>query len=171
MLDTALTNYAWIALGANLPFDGGDPSQTLRNILPELQNLSPRPLLVSSFYESEPKDCPPGSPCYVNAIAGLLPSPGETPESLLQKLQDLEQGYGRKRSGILNEARTLDLDLLVFGNETRNTVFLTLPHPRAHERRFVLEPWMELTGQEWILQDRTLAVWLSACRDPGTKHD
>ncbi len=157
---------AFVALGANLPFGAGDPAATLQAVLPELQQLSAQPLLVSSFYASEPKDCPPGSPKYLNAVVGLLPLPGESPEALLHKLQALEQRFGRVRSGIVNEARTLDLDLLAFRDETRATTFLTLPHPRAHERRFVLEPWREIAGGDLLLQGRTLGEWERDCSDP-----
>jgi len=160
---------AYVALGANLPFGAGDPAATLQSVLPELQLLSAQPLLVSSFYESDPKDCPPGSPQYLNAVAGLLPLADETPESLLLKLQALEQRFGRVRSGVVNEARTLDLDLLAFGAEVRATAFLTLPHPRAHERRFVLEPWIDLAGTEQLLAGRTLGQWQTQCRDPALK--
>src|SRR5690606_9173455 len=61
--------YAWVALGANLPRGAADPAATLRAVLPELQALATGPLLVSAFYESDPRDCPPGSPRYVNAVA------------------------------------------------------------------------------------------------------
>jgi 2-amino-4-hydroxy-6-hydroxymethyldihydropteridine diphosphokinase len=159
--------FAFVALGANLPFGAGDPAATLQAVLPELQKLSLQPLLVSSFYESDPKDCPPGSPQYLNGVVGLLPLPDETPEALLLKLQVLEQRFGRVRSGVVNEARTLDLDLLAFRTEARATTFLTLPHPRAHERRFVLEPWIEIAGAGWLLQGKTLGQWARACTDPA----
>lgn len=159
--------FAFVALGANLPHGEGDPAATLRAVLPELQKLSRLPLLVSPFYESDPKDCPPGSPQYLNGVVGLLPLPDETPELLLLKLQALEQHFGRVRSGVINEARTLDLDLLAFGDETRSTPFLALPHPRAHERRFVLEPWIEIAGAKWSLGGKTLGEWESACTDPA----
>lgn len=158
-----------MALGANLPFGAGDPAATLQTVLPELQQLSAQPLLVSAFYESDPKDCPPGSPQYLNGVVALLPLPDETPESLLLKLQALEQRFGRVRSGIVNEARTLDLDLLSFRDETRVTRFLTLPHPRAHERRFVLEPWIEIAGAGWLLNGQTLGQWQHACTDPALR--
>lgn len=164
-----LHEFAFVALGANLPFGAGDPAATLQRVLPELQQLSAQPLLVSAFYESDPKDCPPGSPQYLNGVVGLLPLPDETPESLLHKLQALEQRFGRLRSGIVNEARTLDLDLLAFGNEMRSTSFLTLPHPRAHERRFVLQPWLEIAGADWLLNGRTLREWQRACTDPDLR--
>ena len=68
----------------------------------------------------------------------------ETPESLLAKLQRLEQEFGRRPKRVLNEPRPLDLDLIAFGRETRVSKELTLPHPRAHERRFVLQPISEI---------------------------
>ena len=158
--------FAFVALGANLPFGAGDPSATLQAVLPALQRLSVLPLQVSRFYESDPKDCPPGSPQYLNGVVALAPQSEETPESLLQKLQALEQQYGRVRSGVVNEARTLDLDLIAFGTEVRSTSHLTLPHPRAHERRFVLEPWMEISGAGYLLAGVSLGRWLDECLDP-----
>lgn len=167
MAAATLADYAWVALGANLPHGDGHPADTLHAVLPELQALSAAPLRVSAFYESDPKDCPRGSPRYVNAVAALLPGPGESPESLLDRLQDLERRFGRVRSGVVNESRTLDLDLLAFAAATRDTARLTLPHPRAHERRFVLEPWLELAGPNWQLRGQSLAAWLQRCTDPA----
>jgi 2-amino-4-hydroxy-6-hydroxymethyldihydropteridine diphosphokinase len=63
---------------------------------------------------------------------------------VLAKLQMLEKEFGRTQKKILNEPRPLDLDLIAFGNETRATAELSLPHPRAHLRRFVLEPLAEI---------------------------
>jgi len=109
-----------------------------------LQELSDQPLAKSSLVESTPVECPPGSPNFVNAVVGLVTRPDETPESLLQKLQALEKEFGRTVKKMLNEARPLDLDLINFGNEVRSTPELTLPHPRAHLRQFVLQPLVEI---------------------------
>jgi len=70
----------------------------------------------------------------------------ETPESLFKKLQALEKEFGRTPKKILNEPRSLDLDLIAFGNATCHTPQLILPHPRAHLRRFVLEPLREIAS-------------------------
>ena len=156
---------AFIALGANLPHGSGSPVDTLRRALVALAGLSQGPVAASGFYRSAPKDCPPDSPDYVNAVAVLLPLPGETPLALLRKLQAIEQAEGRVRSGLRNEARTLDLDLLMFADCRLDTDTLTLPHPRAHERRFVLEPWCALAGPAWSLAGRTLSDWLRDCQD------
>jgi 2-amino-4-hydroxy-6-hydroxymethyldihydropteridine diphosphokinase len=165
MSDAGHSDFAWVALGANLPHGSDNPAATLRAVLPELQKLGNATLLASSFYVSDPKDCPPGSPRYVNAVVGLAPGPAESPESLLLKLQTLEQRFGRRRSDIRNAARTLDLDLLAFGAEFRNTPALTLPHPRAHQRRFVLQPWIEIAGVDFLLRGRPLGEWLGDCHD------
>jgi 2-amino-4-hydroxy-6-hydroxymethyldihydropteridine diphosphokinase len=157
---------AFVALGANLSSLQGDPLRTLKSALAELALLSSEELQVSPFYKSDPKDCPPDSPVYINAVARLVPLPGEDPFSLLQKLQNIETRFGRVRSGILNEARTLDLDLLTFGQQQLATEVLVLPHPRAHARRFVLEPWLTLVGAQWPLHGSTLGEWLHQCSDP-----
>ena len=131
---------AFIALGSNL----GNSREILQLATESLQALSVTPLLKSSLLETAPVDCPPGSPMFLNAVVGLTPRPGETPESLLAELQALEKESGRQPKKVLNEARPLDLDLIAFGSETRATPALTLPHPRAHLRRFVLQPLAEI---------------------------
>jgi 2-amino-4-hydroxy-6-hydroxymethyldihydropteridine diphosphokinase len=131
---------AYVALGSNL----GLPHELVLRAIDRLQAFSESPILRSSLYETDPVDCPPGSPKFVNAVAGLIPRADETPESLLKKLQGLEREFGRQPKRVHNEARPLDLDLIAFGDEVRNTPELVLPHPRAHERRFVLEPLAEI---------------------------
>src|SRR5580658_7492201 len=90
---------AFVALGSNL----GDSREIIRRAFERLQSLSDAPLLRSSLWRSAPVDCPPGSPPFVNAVAGLHPRPGETPQSLLRQLQVLEAEFGRRRSGVANE--------------------------------------------------------------------
>jgi 2-amino-4-hydroxy-6-hydroxymethyldihydropteridine diphosphokinase len=138
-----LGEIAVVALGSNL----GDARRNVLDAMNQLQPLSREPLLKSSLWQTSPIDCPPGSPPFVNAVVGLVPLAGETPESLLTKLQALERQFGRQQKKVHNEPRPLDLDLIVFGRETRNTVELVLPHPRAHERRFVLEPLSEIAPE------------------------
>lgn len=143
-------SHRWVvvALGSNL----GDPATTLQAAGDELAALSTRPLLRSSLWRTAPVDCPPGSPDFLNAVVAWEAAAEETPESLLASLQTIERKLGRQRKGVINEARTLDLDLIVFGREVRSTPELTLPHPRAHLRRFVLKPLVEI---------------LPECRAPG----
>jgi 2-amino-4-hydroxy-6-hydroxymethyldihydropteridine diphosphokinase len=144
---------AYVALGSNL----GDPRQNVLRAMERLQELSAAPLLKSSLIETAPVDCPPGSPNFVNAVAGLAPRPGETPESLLAKLRALEKEFGRQPKKVSNEPRPLDLDLIAFGGEIRHTPSLVLPHPRAHLRRFVLEPLVEI-APDLILPGQTRTV-------------
>jgi 2-amino-4-hydroxy-6-hydroxymethyldihydropteridine diphosphokinase len=132
--------WAIVALGSNL----GDSPMILRQAVGRLQELSPEPVRRSSWWKSSPVDCPPGSPVFVNAVVALVPRADETPESLMAKLQALERDFGRLPKRVLNEPRPLDLDLIAFGDEVRSTAALTLPHPRAHLRRFVLEPLREI---------------------------
>ncbi len=122
-----------------------------------IQELAEGPILKSSLWQSTPVDCPPGSPMFVNAVVGLMPRTGETPESLLLKLQTLEKEFGRRPKKVWNEPRPLDLDLIAFGGEIRTTKALTLPHPRAHTRRFVLHPLSEI-APELVLPGQTQSV-------------
>lgn len=112
-----------------------------------LQAFSPAPLRKSSLWKTAPVDCPPGSPPFLNAVVALVPLPTETPESLLEKLQQLEKESGRQPKKIPNEARPLDLDLIVFGKERRAGEKLILPHPRAQQRHFVLQPLCEIAPE------------------------
>lgn len=131
---------AFIALGSNL----GDSCKTVLEAMERLGDFAAGPVLKSSLYRTTPLDCPPGSPEFVNAVAGFVPQMGETPESLLKKLRALELEFGRAPKKITNEPRPLDLDLIAFGNEIRNSPELSLPHPRAHLRKFVLQPLSEI---------------------------
>ena len=131
-----------------------------------LRRHSDRPLLKSSLWQSTPVECPPGSPLFVNAAVAFEPLRNETPESLLAKLQALEKEFGRRPKEVLNEPRPLDLDLIAFGNEVRSTPHLTLPHPRAQLRRFVLAPLNEI-APDLILpgQRRSIRDLLAALRN------
>ena len=144
---------ALVAFGSNL----GNSREIILAAMTHLQNFSAAPILKSSLWETTPVDCPPGSPKFLNAVVGFIPQKGETPESLLKKLQDLEKSFGRTPKKVLNEARPLDLDLIAFGNETRNSPDLILPHPRAHSRRFVLQPLSEI-APDLILPGQTKTV-------------
>ena len=88
---------------------------------------------------------------------GLRVTSAGTPESLLKKLQALEMEFGRRPKKLLNEPRPLDLDLIAFGDERRTAPALTLPHPRAHQRSFVLQPLAEISP-DFILPGQTNTV-------------
>lgn len=97
---------------------------------------------ASPVYETEPVDAPEGAGKYLNAVVLLdtiLPA-----RRLMERALTIEDAYGRERSGTLNEPRTLDCDLIVVGNRLSDEDNLRLPHPRASERAFVLQPWHDL---------------------------
>lgn len=152
------TQIAIVALGSNL----GDSRKTISDAMARLQSFSDEPILKSSLWQTSPVDCPPDSPKFVNAVVGFLPRENETPESLLKQLRALEIEFGRTPKKILNEPRPLDLDLIAFGNEIRESPELTLPHPRAHLRKFVLQPLNEI-APSLILPNQSKAVlqWLA----------
>ena len=141
MAGNTVNRLAIIALGSNL----GDSAKILRAALERLQTFSVEPLSISSLWKTVPVNCPPNSPAFVNAVTEFAPRKEETPESLFAKLQAIELEFGRAPKVVLNEPRSLDLDLIAFGSETCSTPSLTLPHPRAHLRRFVLAPLDEIT--------------------------
>jgi 2-amino-4-hydroxy-6-hydroxymethyldihydropteridine diphosphokinase len=130
----------FVSLGSNL----GDSRKIILDAMARLEKFSNRPILKSSLWRTSPVDCPPGSPEFINAVVGFTPKRTESPESLLKKLQKLEKEFGRSPKKVLNEPRRLDLDIIAFGEELRDKPNLTLPHPRAHLRRFVLEPLLEI---------------------------
>jgi 2-amino-4-hydroxy-6-hydroxymethyldihydropteridine diphosphokinase len=149
---------AFVALGSNL----GDSRYLLAAALERLQLWSSAALRCSSFWQTDPVHCPPGSTPFLNAVAALIPYPTESPETLLEKLLALEREFGRRPKQVLNEPRPLDLDLIAFGDQTRSSTQLTLPHPRFHKRRFVLAPLHEI-APDLVLpgQERSVARLLA----------
>ena len=114
-LRTPHSALAFVALGSNL----GDSRRIILDAMVRLQNFSDRPILKSSLWQTTPVNCPPNSPMFVNAVVGFAPQKNETPESLLLKLRALEKEFGRPPKKVLNEPRSLDLDLIAFGTEMR----------------------------------------------------
>lgn len=136
---------AYIALGANLPSPAGEPRQTLDAAVLRLAELG-RVLAQSSYYETAPVGYA-DQPTFLNAAVALEIALESTiePESLLAELLAIERDFGRDRThAIPNGPRTLDLDLLLYGERTVNTPTLQLPHPRMTKRRFVLLPLAEI---------------------------
>lgn len=127
-----------IALGSNL----GDRAVTLRRAVAALE-ASVRVVRVSGVYETVPVDAPQGSPPFLNmAVAGHT---SLEPLELLDALQAIEKRLGRVRS-VRNAPRPIDLDLIFYDAIRMRTPRLTLPHPRYHQRRFVLDPLGEVWG-------------------------
>ena len=135
---------AYIALGSNLPGPAGTPRETLDAAIDRLAELG-HVAARSSYYETEPvgyADQPP----FLNAAVAL-----ETPidpHTLLDRLLEVERSFGRDRAqGIPNGPRTLDLDILLYGDYVMSTQALQLPHPRMHQRSFVLVPMAEIASE------------------------
>jgi 2-amino-4-hydroxy-6-hydroxymethyldihydropteridine diphosphokinase len=147
---------AYVGLGANL----GEPRRQVEAALGELDAI-PRTRLVkrSSLYRSSPVGYA-GQPDFVNAVAEL--DTGLEAAGLLGELQAIEARHGRSRS-FANAPRTLDLDLLLFGNEILSRRELTVPHPRMHERAFVLKPLLEVAPEASIPGRGPARAFLEAC--------
>jgi 2-amino-4-hydroxy-6-hydroxymethyldihydropteridine diphosphokinase len=129
---------AYIALGSNL----GDRQQYLDRALSALRNQSSLAITaVSRYFETDPVGGPPGQGRYLNAAAELQTE--LTPEALLAVLLQVERGLGRIRAE-RDGPRTIDLDLLLYGDLVADGENLVVPHPRLHERLFVLEPLAEI---------------------------
>jgi 2-amino-4-hydroxy-6-hydroxymethyldihydropteridine diphosphokinase len=128
---------AYIGLGANL----GDREATIRRALELLEATGVEVVAVSSLRETDPVGYE-DQPRFLNGAAALRTE--LDPRALLEVLQGVELRLGRDRSGPRYGPRTIDLDLLLYDGETIDEPDLRVPHPRLHERRFVLEPLAEL---------------------------
>lgn len=136
---------SYIALGANL----GDAAHVLQKVFLDLMLLPQTKVLAqSSLYKSPPFGAMAYGPDYFNAAVCI--STSLSPYDLLNALQNLEVKYGRERL-YQNAPRTLDLDILLYGDEILNDENLTLPHPRMTERAFVLLPLSEINPNlQWF---------------------
>ncbi|MBV7387438.1 2-amino-4-hydroxy-6-hydroxymethyldihydropteridine diphosphokinase [Pasteurellaceae bacterium TAE3-ERU1] len=150
---------AFIALGSNL----GNPVEQLERALTALKQLPDTQLsAVSAFYQSVPLG-PQDQPDYVNAVAAV--DTALSPLALLEQLQQIEQAQGRVRKRRWGE-RTLDLDILLYGNDVIQSERLTVPHYDMHQREFVLIPLLEI-APDLIMPDGTP---LHALAEPFANH-
>jgi 2-amino-4-hydroxy-6-hydroxymethyldihydropteridine diphosphokinase len=134
---------AFVGIGSNLD----DPRSHVLNALRELDELPhTRVVSRSSLYRTAPLGHA-AQPDFINAVARL--ETGLPAERLLAELQEIEARHGRERS-FPNAPRTLDLDVLLFGNVQMRTAGLQIPHPRMHERAFVLQPLLEILPEAAI---------------------
>jgi len=148
---------AFVALGANL----GDARSTITDAFARLARLpQTRVVARSSLYRTAPVDA--SGPDFINAVAEL--ETGLPPRDLLAALHAIEHSHGRERP-FRNAPRTLDLDLLLHGDEVVDDAGLTLPHPRLHERAFVLVPLLELAPALAHPALGPLARWLDHVAD------
>jgi len=147
---------AYVGLGANL----GEPRRQLQAALQEMNALpESRVTTISAFYRSSPIGNL-DQPDFLNAVAEL--DTALSVDQLLAELQRIEQGQGRERP-FPGAPRRLDLDLLLYGDTIAATPRLTLPHPRMHERAFVLEPLTEIAPDIAIPGRGAARVLLAAC--------
>ncbi|MBA2705415.1 MAG: 2-amino-4-hydroxy-6-hydroxymethyldihydropteridine diphosphokinase [Blastocatellia bacterium] len=129
---------AYVSLGSNLGDRAGNLLLGIRGML----DANLEVIRLSQIYETEPVETF-AQPTFLNMVAELRGSTLPRPEELLARLLRIEYALGRIREAAM-APRTLDLDLLFYPNETSETQFLNLPHPRLHQRRFVLVPLNEL---------------------------
>ncbi|MFJ9818853.1 2-amino-4-hydroxy-6-hydroxymethyldihydropteridine diphosphokinase [Streptomyces sp. NPDC101151] len=162
--DTTLSNPKWavISIGSNL----GNRLETLQGAVDALEDTpGVRVKAVSPVYETEPWGVEPGSqPSYFNAVVVLkttLP-----PSSLLERAHAVEEAFNRVRDERW-AARTLDVDIVAYAGVTSDDPQLTLPHPRAHERAFVLAPWHDIDPQAQLPGRGAVAELLSVVTRHG----
>lgn len=153
----------YIGLGSNL----ADPAEQLRQALAALAQLpDTRLAATSSFYASD--SLLPGQPRYTNAVAAL--DTGLQPLQLLDALQAIELDQGRERSERWGP-RTLDLDIVLFGQRLIDEPRLRVPHYHMHARAFVLYPLAEIASEDLQLPDgRPLSELLAACPFEGLER-
>lgn len=148
----------FIALGANL----GDPVLTVQAAILALRELPLTEFVAaSSLYRTAPVGLK-HQPDFINAVVELIAVPPAP--TFLEMLFEIEARFGRRRS-VKNAPRTLDLDLLLYGEEIRNDPQLTLPHPRLHERAFVLAPLAEIAPELTIPGRGPVVGLLSGCAE------
>ena len=137
-----MSQIVYIGLGSNV----GDKAWTLMQALKAIDSAKAvRVRMVSQMMESEPVGGPPRQEPYVNGVAALETS--LTPPELLKLLQRVERDLGRRREQEQRWGpRTCDLDILLMGETVLETAELTIPHPRMHERLFVLRPLAQIAG-------------------------
>ena len=147
-----------VAVGANV----GDPAQTLAQAVRDLVSAG-RVTAVSPVYRTRPIG--PPQPDYLNAVVELHTA--LSPRQLLDALHAIENAHGRVRAERYGP-RTLDLDLIWFEGVTSDDPRLTLPHPRAHEREFVLRPLCDIDGSI-VLHGRPAREWLAEVAGQGVE--
>jgi 2-amino-4-hydroxy-6-hydroxymethyldihydropteridine diphosphokinase len=149
-----------IAIGSNL----GDRLTNLQGAVDALAD-TPEVWLtdVSPVYETAPVDAPAGSKDFLNAV--VLADTTLSARTLLDRALAIEDAYGRERGPHRNAPRTLDVDLILVGDRRADDDRLVLPHPKAHERAFVLAPWHDVDPDAEIPEVGTVADLLEKTED------
>jgi 2-amino-4-hydroxy-6-hydroxymethyldihydropteridine diphosphokinase len=153
-----------VALGSNL----GDRLGTLRSARKTILGLSDvkPPILSSAIYETEPIGCEPGAKKFLNAVVEF--EYDGDPANLLEQLIRIEEALGRRRDHSKNVSRTIDIDLLYYGDRNIVDERLQLPHPRMHLRRFVLQPLADIRPDLMLSNRRkTVRQLLAELKQPA----
>ena len=159
-----MAHIAFIGLGSNLE----DPHSQLQRAFADIEELPGTQLVArSSLYRSAPLDCPDlpdlkAQPDFVNAVAKIVTD--LTPQALLKALLHIEHQHGRERT-YRNAPRTLDMDVLLYGEMQLHEHGLTIPHPQMHRRAFVLQPLLEIAPDISIPGVGKAELALEECRD------
>ena len=122
---------------------------------------------VSPVYETEPVDSPPDAKTYLNAV--VLIDTTLAASRLMDRALAIEDAFDRERSEVQNAPRTLDVDLIVVGDRRSEEDSLRLPHPRAHERAFVLRPWLDVDPTAELPERGAVADLLDQADQSGIK--
>lgn len=151
-----------IAIGSNL----GERKNILQGAVSSLVD-TPEVWVtaVSPVYETEPVDTPEGSKPFLNAV--VLADTTLSARTLLERALAIEDAYNRERTGEYGAPRTLDVDLIAVGDRHADEDDLKLPHPKAHERSFVLAPWHDLEPDAELLDHGPVAELLAKAGDEG----
>ena len=153
-------DYAWFGLGGNI----GNVRATLRRARAGLATMASGPLLCSGLYLSEPWGLT-DQPSFVNQVVGF--EPAKTLTEALEFIRAFETEEGRERKVVWGP-RSIDIDILLWPNQTRYDSDLVVPHPRLQDRRFVLEPWVELAPNLRVpVLEQTVQDLLACCTDSG----
>ncbi len=136
---------AYVALGSNLPFEGAPAPRVLARAVSAMEVAGLRPLALSGIWQSAAWP-PSDQPDYYNAVVALDPA-DLSPQALYSMLRDIELNFGRERREP-NAARTLDLDIVAIDGRAGTFSAIILPHPRMHQRAFVLAPLDEV-APDW----------------------
>jgi 2-amino-4-hydroxy-6-hydroxymethyldihydropteridine diphosphokinase len=151
-----------LALGSNL-------GERMNNLQGAVNSLADTPEVwvtaVSPVYETEPVDAPEGSKKFLNAV--LLVDTTLSARTLLERALAVEDAFGRERGEQYGAPRTLDVDLIVVGDRRANDEDLVLPHPKAHDRAFVLAPWADVEPDAELLDRGPVAELLAKAGTDG----
>jgi 2-amino-4-hydroxy-6-hydroxymethyldihydropteridine diphosphokinase len=153
-----------LAIGSNL-------GERLNNLQGAVNTLADTPEVwvtaVSPVYETAPIDAPEGSKDFLNAV--VLADTTLSARTLLERALAVEDAYGRERTTQRGAPRTLDVDLIVVGDRRANDEDLVLPHPKAHERAFVLAPWHDVEPDAELPDQGPVAELLAKTADQTIK--